>query len=242
MASELQIPKEIFDKILYHAKARKPIESCGILAGRAGLVDSFYEMTNTDSSGEHFMLAPTEQFVVAKAIRAAGSEMLAVYHSHPTTPARPSQEDIRLALMPGILHVIVSLANADRPQIGCFAIEDGLVNEVPVVLTTENAEALRLLMRVPNNVRTDVMEYRNRLNRFLDGATLPIAFKAYRVPMGIYEQRTSGDYMVRIRIAAGYVSSDQLRQIGHLAAQTRFPQARESALFAREHITQVSWI
>ena len=58
--------------------------------------------------------------------------MLAVYHSQPETPARPSAEDIRLALTPGMIYVIVSLQGNNGPVTKGFQIEDGSINEVPV--------------------------------------------------------------------------------------------------------------
>jgi proteasome lid subunit RPN8/RPN11 len=91
-------------------------------------------MTNADAASDHFMMAPAEQFAVVKAVRAAGLEMLAIYHSHPESPARPSAEDIRLALTPGAIHVIVSLRELDNPAIKGFSIDDGAVTELPVTI------------------------------------------------------------------------------------------------------------
>ena len=75
---------------------------------------------------------PSEQFEVARDIRAKDLKMLAIYHSHQATPARLSAEDIRLALTPDVIYLIVSLQNADNPEVKGFLIEDGNVTEVPV--------------------------------------------------------------------------------------------------------------
>jgi proteasome lid subunit RPN8/RPN11 len=82
------------------------------------------------------MMAPEEQFKVVKDIRSAGLEMLAIYHSHPETPARPSAEDIRLAFTPDVIYVIVSLQNI-KPAVKGFLIEDDSVTEVPVKIRAE---------------------------------------------------------------------------------------------------------
>ena len=89
-------------------------------------------MINSDSSSEHFMMEPKEQFAVVKDIRSAGLEMLAIYHSHPETDARPSAEDIRLALTPDVTYVIVSLQDSSGSAVKAFLIENGNVKEVPV--------------------------------------------------------------------------------------------------------------
>jgi proteasome lid subunit RPN8/RPN11 len=128
----LEIPRDILIAMIEQAKAEAPLEACGILAGREQRVERWYKMTNRDRSGEHFMMAPAEQFKVARAIRASGLQMLAVYHSHPQTPARPSDEDIRLALTPNVVHVIVSLQDPDRPTVKGYEIEGGRVAEISV--------------------------------------------------------------------------------------------------------------
>ena len=132
---ELHIPQDIFEQMVSQAHAETPIEACGIIAGRDSTAEKFYEMTNVDNSSDHFMMKPEEQFAVMKDMRAAGLEMLAIYHSHPASPARPSQEDIRLALTPGATYVILSLQNADSPVIKGFNIEDNDVAEVAVKVT-----------------------------------------------------------------------------------------------------------
>ncbi|RKY10832.1 MAG: sulfite reductase, beta subunit (hemoprotein), partial [Planctomycetota bacterium] len=72
------------------------------------------------------------------------------------------------------------------------------------------------ILRIPDTVREDVLGYRGQVAKFLQGEIRPIAFKAYRVPMGIYEQRAEGRYMVRIRIGAGKVLPEQLERIAEL--------------------------
>ncbi len=129
---KLEIPRDIFERMLEQARAEAPIEACGILAGSDGRVEKLYTMRNADQSRYHCMMEPKEQFVVVKDIRAAGLKMLAVYHSHPETPARPSEEDIRLALTPDVVYVIVSLRNADAPTVKGFVINDHSITTVPV--------------------------------------------------------------------------------------------------------------
>lgn len=134
---KLEIPTYIFENMLEQAKAETPLEACGILAGSNSKVEKFYKMTNTDQRSNHFMMKPKEQFAVVKDIRSTGLELLAIYHSHPETPARPSAEDIRLALTPDIIYVIVSLQDANNPDVKGFLVEEGNVNKVPVKILEE---------------------------------------------------------------------------------------------------------
>jgi proteasome lid subunit RPN8/RPN11 len=123
----LKIPQHIHYDIIAHAREGFPLEVCGILGGKDGEVSVIFRMTNTDRSNEHFMMEPKEQFSVVKELRAKGIEMLAIYHSHPESPARPSEEDIRLALTPGVSYVIVSLMAMEEPVLKSFRIRAGVV-------------------------------------------------------------------------------------------------------------------
>src|SRR6266702_3738634 len=118
-------PQSILDDMTAHARDGFPLEVCGILGGVDESVSSIYRMVNTDASNEHFMMDPKEQFAVVKDLRAKGLAMLAIYHSHPETPARPSEEDIKLALTPDVSYLIISLADADIPAIKSFKIGSG---------------------------------------------------------------------------------------------------------------------
>ena len=132
----LKIPVRIFKEMVLQGQSAAPVEACGILAGRDGVVSKCFEMTNADNSAEHFTMVPEEQFAVVKDMRAQGIEMCAVYHTHPATQARPSQEDIKLAVMPGAVYVILSLA-ADQPVAKAFSIEDGVVTNLDLEIVED---------------------------------------------------------------------------------------------------------
>ena len=128
------IPRAIVADLLSHAQAHAPIEACGLLAGAGSTVDKAYQLTNVDRSPEHFSLDPKEQFAAVRDMRTNGSRVLAVYHTHPATPARMSDEDLRLAITPDILYVIVSLADPQKPEVRSFAVQDGHPVEEPVFI------------------------------------------------------------------------------------------------------------
>ena len=127
----LFLPHTILNDLIIHAQNELPMEACGMLAGRDGQVERIYEMANADQASDHYLMVPNEQFRVVKDMRAAGLQMLAIYHSHPETPARPSQEDIRLALTPGVIYLIISLAE-EEPVTKGFSINNGHTTEVPL--------------------------------------------------------------------------------------------------------------
>ena len=129
----LQIPQPIINDLFDHAKNGLPEEVCGFLAGTGREVTMQFRLTNIDHSNKHFSFDPNEQFQVVREMRKAGLEILDNYHSHPETPARPSQEDIRLAYDPNISYVIVSLA-AELPDIKSFRIQNGEVEKEEILI------------------------------------------------------------------------------------------------------------
>ena len=73
------------------------------------------------------------------------------------------------------------------------------------------------ILRIPESVKEDTIAYRAGVEKFLQGQTSAVAFRAYRVPLGVYEQRAAGKNMVRIRIGAGLVLPFQLERIAELS-------------------------
>ena len=105
----MKITDDVIKSVIEQAKKDAPIESCGLLLGKDGQVTENYWMENIDHSSEHFSFAPKDQFAALKYARSKGLKILANWHSHPASPSRPSQEDIRLANDPNIRYAIISL-------------------------------------------------------------------------------------------------------------------------------------
>lgn len=129
------ISQAIVDRIVAQARSELPNEACGLLAGKDGEVVEQYPLTNVDHSPEHFSFDPKEQFRVLRESRAQGWQIIANYHSHPASPARPSKEDIRLAFDPAIIYIILSLQEKENPVIKAFSIREGEVKPVDVKIT-----------------------------------------------------------------------------------------------------------
>ena len=83
----LKISEKVISGIIAHAKKDAPIEACGYLAEKEGVIIHQYRMKNADASDIHFSLDPEEQFDAVRDMREKGFKLAAVYHSHPATPA-----------------------------------------------------------------------------------------------------------------------------------------------------------
>jgi proteasome lid subunit RPN8/RPN11 len=123
--------------MIRYAGQSLPNEACGLLAGEIRgerkMVRQAYCLTNADESPVHFSLLPAEQVIAVKDMRKNGWMLIGSFHSHPTAPAYPSPEDIRLAFDPDLSYVIVSLLES-APVIKSFRIREGAVSEEVVSL------------------------------------------------------------------------------------------------------------
>lgn len=117
----LHLTQAVRDEIVAHARQDTPLEACGYIGEKDGLASRVIRLTNADASPEHFSLVPAEQFAAVRALRQDGYRLRAVYHSHPASPARMSDEDLRLARDPALSYVIVSLAGA-QPVVKSFRV------------------------------------------------------------------------------------------------------------------------
>lgn len=154
----LIIPQHILDEMVTHARALAPHECCGLLAGKDGRVSHHYKIRNIVATQDAAVkelfdnakvahlerLSPEERadiafwmdtkdmFTAQKDMRAQGTAMLASYHSHPVSPARPSSTDIKaLAFYPDLFHIIVSLQDSTNPIINAFRIAGETVTPAP---------------------------------------------------------------------------------------------------------------
>ena len=143
----MKIRKSVVRDMIAQARKEAPVEACGYLAAKDGVVTVTYALTNVDQSNEHFSLDPAEQFSALKDARAKGLQICAVYHSHPQSPARPSAEDIKKAFDPDKIYVIVSLANGQE-DIRAYRIRGEKVNP-------ERAKASRRIKIEPLEVIGD---------------------------------------------------------------------------------------
>lgn len=128
-----------YQEIISYAREKLPNEACGLLAGRVEndmkIIEEVYYLTNIDQSPEHFSMDPKEQFAAIKAIRSKDWQLLGNFHSHPSSPSRPSQEDIRLAFDSEASYIILSLKDKDKPVLKSFKIKEKAASEEEICLT-----------------------------------------------------------------------------------------------------------
>jgi proteasome lid subunit RPN8/RPN11 len=128
----VKIPKPLAEAMFAHAQEAYPKECCGQLAGTHGVPTHIYCMQNVHETPEVFFeMFRQEQAFVQKNIRHNELDLVAIYHSHPKSPARPSASDIRLAY-PEPFYLLISLQHRDAPELRAYRIVEGVVTEEPI--------------------------------------------------------------------------------------------------------------
>jgi proteasome lid subunit RPN8/RPN11 len=120
------IPPEVRATLEEHARAEAPNEACGLIVLRDGRAERFVPGRNAAESPYRFELDvdPDVWF-----LEDDGYE-LAVFHSHPSSPARPSRTDVEnIGLWEGRPYLILS---GRTGELAAFTIRDGRIDELPL--------------------------------------------------------------------------------------------------------------
>jgi proteasome lid subunit RPN8/RPN11 len=122
----MRISRADWEELVAHAREEKPKECCGYLRLDDGTVAEVFRARNERNSPYGYELDHKSLFAVNELDDAGFG--VGVYHSHPRSPAEPSQTDINLAHYPDWTYWIVSLADAE-PDVRVWRIADGRVEE-----------------------------------------------------------------------------------------------------------------
>jgi proteasome lid subunit RPN8/RPN11 len=121
----MRISRGQWDKLIAHARDEAPNECCGYARLSDGAVAEVFRGQNTRMSPYGFDL-DGPSLLAANELDAEG-QGVAVYHSHPRSPAEPSEQDKNLAQYPHWIYLIVSLDG--EPHVRAWRIVDGSVEE-----------------------------------------------------------------------------------------------------------------
>ncbi len=122
---------EQWSALVEHAREEAPNECCGYVRAADGVVQEVVRSENPRRSPYGFEL-DSKSLLATNELDDEGYEV-GIYHSHPRSPAEPSQTDVNLAYYPHWTYLIVSL-ESDDPVVRAWHIADGQVTEEEVRL------------------------------------------------------------------------------------------------------------
>ncbi len=132
----LQLPREMVDQVVAHARRDHPDECCGVISGRAGAPARLFEMANADRSPTGFTFDSAEWLTVYRDVEDADEDLFVVYHSHTATEGYPSRTDVLWSRTTGFAHwLIVSTREPDVDELRSYQIIDGVVAEEELEIT-----------------------------------------------------------------------------------------------------------
>ena len=115
----IEISEKQLREIRAHGVKDYPYECCGLLLGHFNaeekVVTETYPISNAreeSAKRNRFLIEPEELMRGEKYARSRDLEVVGFYHSHPDSPARPSQYDLEHA-WPTYSYIIVSTSEGD---------------------------------------------------------------------------------------------------------------------------------
>lgn len=122
----LRISARELARVSAHCAAAFPEEACGLLLGRivGDVTEAMRARPCANVAAERsraFAIAPQEFLDATAEAERAGEEVVGVYHAHPNGDARPTETD-RAAAWPGLVHVIVAVAQAQPGEVAAWVL------------------------------------------------------------------------------------------------------------------------
>ena len=120
------IPAAVRGELRAHAEEEAPNEACGLVVTRNGVAERYVRGHNAAASPYRFELeVPPETWFLEDE-----GYGLAVFHSHLSSPPRPSRTDVEnIGLWQGRPYLILTLRTDD---LAGWTIEDGRIEPLPL--------------------------------------------------------------------------------------------------------------
>lgn len=131
----LTLPAHLYRAMRHHVQAVYPQEGCGLLAGEEnGRLTHHYPIPNQFQSPTAYEMEPIQQIQAMLDMEKRGWELLAIYHSHPNSPAYPSPTDVAHAYYPDTIQLIISLQNQAQTAVCGYTIVAGNIHKIALTI------------------------------------------------------------------------------------------------------------
>jgi proteasome lid subunit RPN8/RPN11 len=120
------------EQLVAQARRDAPNETCGLIGGQDGRALQIYPLKNVDNNPRvRYLAEPQELLHAIRDVEEAHDwQVLAIYHSHPASPAYPSPTDVARAFYPDAVYILISLMNPELAQVRGFEIKEEKISEI----------------------------------------------------------------------------------------------------------------
>ena len=115
-----------------HARVLAPAECCGLLAGHGQRAQCRYPMRNALASPTRYLADAGDLCAAFRQIRTSRLDLVAIYHSHPSSPAVPSRVDLEQNYYGPVPRIIISLTQ-EPPMVKAFRLFEDHFQELACV-------------------------------------------------------------------------------------------------------------
>ncbi len=105
----MTILRPALDAVFAHALEERPRECCGVLIGKGDTILRAVRARNLSDNPKRFVLDPADHIQARRAARDEDLDVLGFYHSHPMSPAAPSETDLAEVTYTDAVHLIVGM-------------------------------------------------------------------------------------------------------------------------------------
>jgi len=132
---KINITKGLKEQLLQHAREALPYEACGVISGTSENGPLyFYPARNELQSSTRYHIDPHDLYRIIMDIEEKGHEIWGIFHSHPASPAYPSETDLKLNYYPDAYFLIASFADAKNPFLRAFKVAGRQVEEEKIII------------------------------------------------------------------------------------------------------------
>ncbi|MFD2654533.1 Mov34/MPN/PAD-1 family protein [Gracilibacillus thailandensis] len=95
MEKIITLPNNIYQTLIAEGERQLPYEACGLLAGFQQQVTSFWSLQNQVKSSSRFYVPKEIVTSTVEKIQNRKEQVLAIFHTHPSTKPVPSHFDLK---------------------------------------------------------------------------------------------------------------------------------------------------
>lgn len=127
------------EELFEQARRDAPFETCGMIGGKDGRALKIYPVGNVaENRVIHYEMDSGEQYQAITDMERQNWDLVAIYHSHPVTPAYPSKtdkanaywEEEQLPFFPDTVYIIITLMNPTAPEAHGYLLSGETVTEI----------------------------------------------------------------------------------------------------------------